>query len=211
MYSPSHIYAYDIETDNSAGHGLDPYNSRVTEVALATQQEVYVLNGDEATILEDFASLLDDLPTGLLGTWNGLFFDNPFLKIRAQLTEHRIDSSLLLLPQPGLTPKYDYLPGVSSAQSLVYNRPAGAPHTHLDISLPWKAFAESFGTHVVDGKTRPVVPWSLKPVAKAAGIEMVEIDRTRLHDYTQAEVNAYVGSDATGTRALILKTFGLTD
>lgn len=211
MHDPHHIYAYDIETDNSAGHGLDPYKSAVTEIALATHDTVHVLSGDEASILDGYAELLDALPAGVIGSWNGLFFDNAFVRIRAELTGHRLGSSMRVLPQPGLKPKYDYLPGVTVAESFWYDRSGRDPHFHLDISPAWKGFAESFGTHEVDGKERPVVPWSLKPVCKAAGVPMVELDRTRLHEYTQQERDAYVGSDAVGTRKLILMKFGLTD
>ena len=53
------------------------------------------------------------------------------------------------------------------------------------------------------------VKHSLKPVCAAHGVDMVELDRTRLHEYTPAERAAYALSDSRGTRALTLRLLGL--
>lgn len=210
MYDAQHTYGLDIETDNSTNHGLDPFRSTITEIAVATADGGEVFTGSERTILSDLDEYLRELPAGLIVTWNGLFFDVPFIATRAEEIRHNIGEAFHLIPQPGLKPKYDYLPGFTEAQTFTFERlGVGPQHSHLDISLAWKSFAESFGTKLVDGKTKPVVPWSLKPVAKAAGIEMFEIDRTRLHDYSDEDRNRYVLSDSSGTRELALRTLGL--
>jgi hypothetical protein len=220
MYDAQHIYAFDIETDNSAGHGLNPLRSRITEVALSTADADVVFDGTEIEILTGLESTLGNLPPGLLLSWNGAMFDTPWLHSRARAVGLDAEAfGLELIAQPGLTPKYAPTPGHTGGYAALWHRTSGSeplrlsrPHTHLDISYAYKGFAESFGVHP-DGHPqagKPVVPWSLKPVAKAAGLDMVEIDRTALHLYDKAQVRAYAASDASGTRALGLRLLGLT-
>lgn len=196
MFDANRIYGLDIETDNSEGFGLDPANSRITDVALATAFGGVALGDmDERDLLIELTENIDTLDPGLIVTWNGAFFDLPFIIDRAKaLGLREVTDHLMLYPQPGLEPKYGYLPGHTTAYSALWNH-----HSHLDISLAWRKFAEDNG-----------VKWSLKPVMRAAGFDPVEIDRTRLHEYPPAEVFAYVMSDADGARDLAMRTLGLS-
>lgn len=197
MYDAQHIIGLDIETDNSAGFGLQPRKSRVTDVALATEAGGFVFQQtDEQELLEATFGILASMPASLIVTWNGSFFDLPFLADRAD--ELDLTTGMRLLPQTGIKPKYDYLPGHSAGYTALIPAADGAVHTHVDISLAWKAFADQAG-----------VGWGLKPVLRAAGYNPVELDRTRLQDYTPQEVLAYVRSDADGARQLALRTLGL--
>ena len=44
---------------------------------------------------------------------------------------------------------------------------------------------------------------ALKPLARFVGLEVVEVDRQRIHELSQDERRAYVASDACLARALI--------
>jgi uncharacterized protein YprB with RNaseH-like and TPR domain len=210
MYDAEHIYGLDIETDNSPGHhGLDPARSSVTQVSLVTATGAFDIETDEFHLLTNLDALLLSLEPGLLVTWNGSFFDMPFLADRAAAHEdtmHPDSWGLRLLHQPGLTPKYvpeagmtGYTGKPGGYASLWTNPDGSTRHTHLDISQAYRNTAAALG-----------VTWSLKPVAKALGIDMVELDRTRLQDYSLTERAAYVNSDAIGTRLLALRLLGLT-
>lgn len=212
MYDINHVYGLDIETDNRDGNGLNPQKAAITEVALVTAEKSYVFaDANEKTLLKDLVEAVSDLPSGLIVDWNGAFFDQPYIHDRLVLNGLRhLAGQILLHAQDGLEPKYQYLPGHTTAYNAQW--PARhSRHAHLDISFAYKTFAASFGTHVTDaGATRPVVPWSLKPVLRAAGFAPVELDRTNLHRYTPEEVRAYVLSDASGARDLALRTLGLS-
>jgi len=211
VFDSDHVYAFDIETDNSAGHGLDPRKAAITQISVVGSTLERVLTGDEVTLLDEFAEVLAGLDAGLIVGWNSTFFDWPFIATRMKVVGPTgLNAILELTPQPALRPKYDFTPGHTCGYSAIVATDTGTHHAHLDVSLAWKAFAESFGTRE-DGTGRqvPVVPWSLKPVAKAAGIDMFELDRTRLHEYTPEETARYVLSDAIGTRELALRTLGL--
>lgn len=209
MYDQNHVYALDIETDNSQGFGLDPTKAAITEIAFVTETKREVFQGPEADIIVALSDALRAEEPGLVVDWNGAFFDQPFIHTRATLLGlDDVVEAQFLIPQPGLQPKYDYLPGYTTAVSAQWNGRGGIEHAHLDISFAYKAFAASFGTHEVDGKTRPVVPHSLKPVLRAKGYDPVEIDRTRLHEYTPEQVAEYALSDAVGARELALDVLG---
>lgn len=206
MFGPSSIYGLDIETDNSAGFGLDPRRAGVTEVAVATADggEVFA-DESEARLLRGVIEFFNDMPTGLIATWNGSFFDLPYLVDR--MNGHLGDvpgfqdgsAGPMLTFDRELKPKYEPLGGHAGGYSAVWFKQGEAiPHQHLDIAQAYRSFADEAG-----------VKWSLKPVAIASGIEMVELDRERLHVYTAAERKAYCLSDASGTRELALRRLGL--
>lgn len=196
MFAANCIYGLDIETDNSQGHGLTPSKSAITQIAVVSATEEVVFEGDEQDILLNTHRWLSRQHPGLLVTWNGTFFDLPFISDRARTYGTGLDvvlDSLVLAPQEGLVPKYDFLPGHTAGYAAWW-----AGHTHLDVTQAWKQFAQD-----------QEVSWSLKPVLRAAGFDPVELDRTRLHEYTPDEVKAYVTSDARGARDLALRTLGL--
>lgn len=196
MYGPSRVYGLDIETDNSAGHGLNPGKSRITEIALATAQGGAVFNDDdELALLLNLEAALADLAPGLLATWNGSPFDVPFITDR--LATYPVAHGWTTWPDPDLVPKYEPLPGHTGGYGASWSNRSGVTHAHLDISYAYRSVADRHG-----------VSWSLKPVCAAEGIEMYELDRTRLQDYTPEQRKRYCLSDSSGTRILALRALG---
>lgn len=192
MYPTDRVYALDIETDTSGGGGLDPATARITSVAISGSRfdEVFA-DGDEATLLTGLWNYIAKLPAGLIATWNGAFFDLPFLVARNQLnTIGALDSGMTTWDIPGLTPKYSPLPGRKHALAATWLGVDGT-HSHLDVAFPYRRTAHEHG-----------VPWSLKPVCRALEIDMIEVDRANMHLLTAEEERAYVSSDADGTRQL---------
>lgn len=211
---PTRIYGLDIETDNSHGHGLDPRMAAITDIAIATDTrhsasggEVFSISdlGSESAMLREAASFIRRLPVGLIATWNGVFFDLPFLHERASLYRD-VDLGLCLRPAPSLRPKYQPLPGHATEENPGGGYDGywktddlwGGAHAHIDIAPAYRRTAADLG-----------VKWSLKPVAVALDIDMVELDRTRLHTYSVEERMAYNLSDATGTRSLAMRALGV--
>lgn len=215
MYDPGHILALDIETDTSSAGGLDPTSARITEIVLSSADGEEVFAGDEGDILAQLDHTLINLPPSLIATWNGTFFDGPFISDRAFGT-HRLDRrdfGLRMWPQPGLAPKYDHLPGHATGYALSWVRSGSSfVHTHLDTMYAYRPVAAELG-----------VSWSLKPVCKALGIAMFdatgkpyesaehpgEVDRTKMHLMPAAERKDYAASDGRGTRELALRMLGL--
>lgn len=209
MYDPTQVYGYDIETmnDEERGfNGLDPSRSYITEIAVATDESINgggeVFTGSEQQIIYGFARFLVSLKPGLMAGWNNTFFDNPFIDYRTR--QVGIDFEMVLTAQPGLRAKYDPLPTAVTPENpnggWVATFPAfdGGRHSSLDVAQAYRRFADEQG-----------VKWGLKPVCEARGIDMFEIDRTRLHDYSPAERRRYVLSDGHGTRELALQMLGL--
>ena len=201
MFDRNHVYGWDIETANDDGQGLtarDP-NSRLTSISFTHSVGVEVIShDDEAQILTDWLDLLMAFEPGLLGSWNGSFFDIPFIADRAQILDHRLVAFWHLYPMPGLRPKYDYLPGHTTGYALTFPTPNGLPHQHLDIAQSYRAFAAEAN-----------VAWSLKPVGEALGHTPKRLDAANLHTYSQAERDEYSASDAILTRDLTLAKLGL--
>lgn len=201
-----HVYAMDIETDTDGVNGLDPREARITELVICGPREAVVFDDeDETTLLVRADNYLRRLRPGLISTWNGTFFDLPFIFDRARMLYNAGhseigDLGMTLLPVPGLTPKYDYLPGHTVGYDCLWRGRGNGVfdlHRHLDISFAYKGFADEHG-----------IRHSLKPVAQAHGIEMIEVDRCRMHDLTPQERHDYVVSDGRGTRALTLHRLG---
>lgn len=179
------LYSLDIETD-TAVNGLDPSVAAVTAVAVASAAGPTVFTGAEHRILADLAAWLTDpeLTPGVVVTWNGSAFDLPFLASRAAVTGAGLP--LRLRPDPEFPLKYP--PAVGWPHAV---RATIGPHGHCDLMPLWRPWAEQRG-----------VPAGLKTVAAAVGIPMIEVDRTRIHALTAAELTAYAASDAVGTLAL---------
>jgi hypothetical protein len=203
---PAKVVALDIETDTDGVNGLDPRESRITEIALASaDREVLLADAAEVDLLSGLAQVLDDLPAGcVLVTWNGTFFDWPFIYSRTlKAADPQVPATRwALTPRRDRTPKYDYLPGWSYGVDAAWRDrtdPTVVRHTSYDISFDYKELAARLG-----------VKHSLKPVAQALGIEMIEVDRTRMHELTAQERAAYVFSDVRGTRQLALQLPTLT-
>lgn len=214
MYDAQHVYSFDIETlnDESRGfNGLDPARSRITEISVVTDDSINgggdVFTGPEKKVLSGFFQFMRSLPAGLLTGWNSSFFDGPFIHDRDRVVDMYLNvaphEQMRLLPQPGLVPKYQAMPGHSTPRNpgggyaLMFPAMNGL-HAHLDIAPAYRRYADAQG-----------IKWGLKPVCEAQDIPMVELDRTRLHEYTPEEVHDYVLSDGRGTRELTLRLLGL--
>lgn len=204
----THVYGLDIETDTTpetpeelaAGYkpgnrGLDPRIGRVTSAAVAFDGGCKVFrHDDEAELLSDLYSWLHDQEPGLICTWNGANFDFPFLHDRAEANELDVRRYLHMTVDPALAPKYAPLPGHKSGYRVDFETRSKVRHAHLDLAYALKAKAEQLG-----------VKWSLKPVMTALGVDMIEVDRTKMHLLTPEEEEAYVASDAIGTRVGAIK------
>ena len=198
----SEVITLDIETDTTGGHGLDPTHAAITEIAVALgpQGREVVCTGAEDDILACTAAIIADAPVGsVLVTWNGAAFDLPFI-------DHRISRNRDLCARIGphrpvrhlpLSVERKYPPIEGDTEELRAWTWAGLPH--LDIAYGFRSFAEERG-----------IRWSLKSVARAHGIEVIELDRTRMHEYSPAEREEYARSDVRATRALALILLGDT-
>lgn len=179
------LYGLDIETDTSAD-GLDPGVSQVVAVAVSsTEAGDVVLTGDEAGVLGALDGHLADLPPGILVTWNGGAFDLPFLAARADAVGVALGLELAWDPagyRAGRVP----LPGRLGTYAGSWHG-----HGHVDAYRAWRTLLD------------PSLPCGLKAVARAEGLDPVEVDDiTLLHDLTVAELRRYVASDASLARRL---------
>lgn len=118
-------------------------------------------------------------------TWNGAGFDLGFVLRRAELL-----NTPLGLKATG------HLPGFAK-----YPDTHGRPVPLLDASwwgLPHRDIAYEYqDLCVASGE-----PWALKPVSRARGIEVIELERARMDMYANAEITAYALSDARATYLL---------
>lgn len=179
-------YGVDIETDTTA-NGLDPSVAEIVSIALWSPDVSEVIaGGTECERIERFVELLDSLPDGVAVTWNGSVFDVPFIEDRARM--NGVATGFVLQADPAIIPKYDFLPGHTSGYRARLRR-----HRHADIAYAYRGYAMDH----LEPKG-----WSLKPVARALGIEMVEVDRARVHELSPEEVASYNLSDARGTYLL---------
>lgn len=215
LFDLDHVYALDIETDTSGGFGLDPGNGGITEIAMTIpvheDRGVVFATADgmtEADVLVETDRLLYDLDPGLLSTWNGAFFDLPFIMTRAEILG--VTKHLHLHAQAGLVPKYDPLPGHVGGYSATWGTRTPMPHQHLDVAAHYKRVSNVLRdrdeANGLDYKDR--FRWSLKPVAEAHGITMISVDRERMHTLAPAERRAYALSDTNGTRLLAAHLLG---
>jgi len=174
------LYGLDIETD-TATDGLDPTVGRVLAVAVAvTGDDIEVFDdADEAVLLDRLDRYLASLPTGALVTWNGARFDLPYLASRATIAD--VVLGLRLTFDPTLAGHHDPLPGHAGAYRASWHH-----HDHLDAYRLYRA----------DVGPALHVSCSLKSIAALAGLEPVEVDTSRVHELTPAQMSAYVGSDA---------------
>lgn len=210
-----HVNALDIETDTAGGFGLDPNRGGITEIALTIpvhdDKGVVFATSDgltEADIIVEADRMLYSLDPGLIATWNGAFFDLPFIMTRAEILG--ITQHLHLHAQAGLVPKYEPLPGHVGGYSATWDTSGPLPHQHLDIAKHFKRVSNILrdrdALNGVPYKER--FRWSLKPVAEAHGITMISVDRERMHLLTPEERRAYALSDTNGTHLLAAHLLG---
>ena len=182
------VYGLDIETDTTAGGGLDPANARVVAVAVAGDSWHRVLEGSEEQLLCELDAALYELDAGVIVTWNGARFDLPFLADRARACG--VHWGLVLTPDDQRTSHRDPLPGHVGGY-----RAAWHDHQHLDAYQVYRAdVGASLG-----------LPCGLKQLSRFVGLHPVEVDRTKIHALSRHELAEYVASDAILTRELALR------
>lgn len=180
------VYGLDIETDTSAD-GLDPSVSPIVAVAVAAASGDTVLTGPEVGILRRLDQHLAGLAPGVLVTWHGSVFDLPFLADRARLTSTRI--GLHLDADERVPPPHRPLPGHHTAY-----RGSWYGHTHLDAHRLYRHVRLALGASA-----------ALKSIARYVGLACTEVDCSRIHELSRAELERYVASDARLARLLALR------
>lgn len=185
LYPPDRLYGLDIETDTRI-NGLDASVAAIVAVALATSELCEVFRGPEASLLTELNESLRHLPPGVLVTWNGSSFDLPFIERRAAICNVPLDLHCVdhALPRPPSNPE---LPRR-------HVRARWGHHRHLDGLRLYRSDV---------GRALPV-SCGLKPMSRLVGMQPLQLDAERLHEYTSAEIDAYVASDASMTRALVV-------
>ncbi len=186
------LHAFDIETDTTTG-GLDPAASRITSIAVARPdgEAEFFEHDDEFQMLRDLDTYMKDAGLGYLAGWNSAVFDIPFLLSRNTITaaerrQPRPIQTLKTALDPKIFIKYQVMPGHRGGY-----RATWAGLMHVDIMPAFKEFAEAQG-----------ISGSLKPVARAHGLQMIEVDRSQMHLLSAQELHDYVASDVLGTQAL---------
>ena len=178
------LYGLDIETD-TAVDGLDPLVGRVLAVAVS---------GPEVTLFDhaDEPELLRRLDRHLAGTSARRDRDLERRPVRPPLPghagrAHRRGVGLRLWADPTCRDERESLPGHTGTY-----RASWFGHDHLDA---YRVYRADVGPALRIG-------CSLKTVARLAGLAPVEVDASRVHDLTPAQMAAYVGSDARCTAEL---------
>jgi hypothetical protein len=185
------LYAFDIETT-----GLFCSDARVTTVAVYSPDVSFVIeDNDERRLITALGERFASLPAGVVCTWNGAVFDGPFLTGRSRRLgigdwfRLRIDRTIVpkYEPQPGFAPEglHPLFPAADTMSD------GGNWHDHLDAAYLWKDWAQ-----VND------VKWELKPVARANGLDVIEVDREHMDALSVAERMAYNLSDVVATYQL---------
>jgi DNA polymerase elongation subunit (family B) len=178
------VYGLDIETDTSV-NGLDPAVGGILTVALSTPGGDEVFVGREVDMLAAVDARLAVLAPGVVATWNGAFFDLPFLADRA--AHHGVPLGLKLTLDPRIPSRRDPLPGHRGAYRACWHC-----HRHVDAYQLYR------------GDVGPAlgISCSLKAIARLVGLTPVEVDRARIHDLAPDALAAYVASDARLARLL---------
>jgi DNA polymerase elongation subunit (family B) len=184
MRQPPNVYGLDIETDTSV-NGLDPEVARIVTVAVSHPGGEEVFTGTEPELLARLDAELDDLPPGVIATWNGAAFDLPFIADRATLLGLQL--GLRLRFDSRLPMRHAPLPGHRGAYRARWHR-----HRHIDAYRLYK------------GDVGPAlrVSCSLKSIARMVGLVPVEVDREHIHDLSSEALHAYAASDARLARVL---------
>ena len=197
-------YALDIETE-----GLDPTEHKITTVAMyGNGASMVIEDSDEAFLIQAGLDWLESQAPSTIVTWNGSCFDGPFLYLRSNgvgfgVKQLRSDgllrSSIVNLNQnESIVPKYGPLAEFGQfGYDLDF---CEGQHGHVDLAYAFKDWAEVNG-----------VIWSLKPVARAMGLKVIEVDREQMESLSVAERMAYNLSDVVATYdlAVLAEQMGL--
>jgi DNA polymerase elongation subunit (family B) len=184
LRSRAPVYGLDIETDTSV-NGLDPSVGGIVTVALSTPTADEVFDGAETDMLAAVDARLAALAPGVVATWNGAFFDLPFLADRA--AHQGLALGLRLTLDPRIPSRRDPLPGHRGAYRAWWHG-----HRHVDAYQLYR------------GDVGPAlgISCSLKSIARLVGLTPVEVDRARIHELAPDALAAYVASDARLARLL---------
>lgn len=186
---PIGVMAFDIETDTSRGFGLRPTRSQITEIVASTKSVSWVFSGDERSILESFANLLNNTPDStLLVGWNNESFDNIAIQTRAQF--HGVPNW-----RGWLTPTInhgEYAPVGPQPHSFQFewHKTSGETIHSADIFQLKIELDRRLGRKSKSG---------LKPFLQSIGCDPVSVDRSRMHDLTNQERVDYALSDGLAT------------
>lgn len=179
-------YGLDIETDTTI-NGLDPRVAAVVAVALAGDGIDLVFDSaDERRLLSQLDAAIASLEPGVIVTWNGAGFDLPFLHDRAAINNLRLGLRLTL--DLTIAGRREPLPGHAGAY-----RAAWYQHRHLD---GYQLFRADVGATIG-------LSCGLKPLSRFVGLPVIEVDRERIHELSDADRRAYVASDARLACALV--------
>lgn len=176
------LYGLDIETDTTVD-GLDPARSAVVAASLSSADGQVTFRGPERQLLRALDRHLRWIPPGVLVTWNGSGFDLPFLADRARA--RRVGLGLRLVAGAALPHRHPPITGHPVPYRATWHR-----HGHLDACCLYR-------TLVPEGTS-----CALKPLARAAGLPVVELDATAIHTVDQHRLDHYVASDAWLARQL---------
>jgi len=173
-------YGFDIETT-----GLRWDEAKVTTFAIFGDGVSVVREStDEVELLYSLLDAFERLDPGVVVTWNGAIFDGPFLAGR--FIEHDMPEAFRLRPNFNVTPKYEPQPGFPPIGFDPIFAGNNGEHAHLDVAYGfWRKWADDNGVH-----------WALKPVARAAGLQVIEVDREHMDALSEDERRAYCLSDA---------------
>jgi uncharacterized protein YprB with RNaseH-like and TPR domain len=162
--------------------------SPIVGVALVGEGVEVVLDGPEPELLAALDHTLATLAPGVIVTWNGSAFDLPFLADRAARTGAAL--GLVIRHDTGIVLSRDPLRGHPGAY-----RASWYEHRHLDGYRLYRS--------EIDPESG--VSCGLKPLARHLGLDVVEVDRARIHELAADELRRYVLSDALLARELVAR------
>lgn len=199
---------FDLETDNSEGHGLNPGKAGITEFAArAAGDDVVIAHESERQLLSEAVEFINDYADEVdyLQTWNGSGFDLPFLQKRLDL--HNITSGLSIVHNPDLKPKYpsDFIEGCFDGTWTVGDKTLG----HVDVQWMYRDVCHTIALsrgESLDAAGALKKYWSLKPMCGALGFHMHVEDRMNLHLISAERRAKYALSDVYGTDFLGSRT-----
>lgn len=183
------LYALDLETDTTR-NGLDPHDAAIVSAAIYSgghngsgRAAIVFDDRDEARLLRSLDAWLGDDATapGVIVTWNGAAFDIPFLLTRAEICDVKL--GLAATVSEARKPYYEPINGHAGGYVASWY-----DHDHADVMHAWRSWARAQG-----------IRGGLKPVASAQGIEVIEVDRTKIHELSAADLMAYNVSDVHAT------------
>ncbi|MDA8392034.1 MAG: hypothetical protein M0Z87_04370 [Actinomycetota bacterium] len=191
------LIALDIETT-----GLDVVRDRILSVALyASETDCVAFFGDESRVIGSVDAWLRSRPPSIVVGWHSSAFDCPMLRHRADSNGEPLTLELRRMEHGPRRPNRREQAGwpaegaarfASSSESgtSAYWARFGS-HEHLDIAPFWRPWAQMRG-----------LSGGLKSVAKANGIPVLEVDRTRMSTLSADQLCQYNLSDVRATYRL---------